>query len=344
MNEQENSVRRPRLGFLGTGWIGQHRMRRIRESGMAEIAFLCDTSAEMLAQARQAVPDVRVTSTFEELLRADLDGVVIATPSALHAEQTMRALERGIAVFCQKPLGRNAGEVAEVIRAAQSANKLLAVDLSYRFTQGMKKIVETLSAGDIGDVYAGDLVFHNAYGPDKAWFYDPRLSGGGCVIDLGIHLVDLALWALGFPQVNAISSYLFAAGKPIEEGQVEDYATVTLQLSSGAVVRIACSWRLAVGSEAVISAAFYGTHGGLEFRNVNGSFYDFVAEQFRGTSRTILASPPDNWGGRAAIAWATQLGSNSSFDPAVGHLTDVAGVLDEIYIRGRKNPRHPGQW
>ena len=67
----------------------------------------------------------------------------------------------------------------------------------------------------LGRTYAVDLVFHNAYGPDKAWFYDPALSGGGCVMDLGVHLVDLALWALDFPAVTKVSS-TFVAGWPVE--------------------------------------------------------------------------------------------------------------------------------
>src|SRR5438270_316966 len=82
--------------------------------------------------------------------------------------------------------------------------------------------------GALGRVYAVDLVFHNAYGPDKAWFYDPALSGGGCVMDLGVHLVDLALWALDFPEPATIASTLLAGGAPLQAGQVEDYAVAQI--------------------------------------------------------------------------------------------------------------------
>jgi predicted dehydrogenase len=335
---KNNSGIRPRLGFLGTGWIGLHRMQAIAESGAADISVICDSSAEILAQVAKAAPSAVTTSSFEELLGADIDGLVIATPSALHAEQAICALGRGLAVFCQKPLGRNAREVASIVRAAQSADRLLGIDLSYRFTEGMRKIREKITAGEIGEIYACDLVFHNAYGPDKAWFYDRNLSGGGCVIDLGIHLVDLALWVLRFPCIRDVSSTLFRKGKPLTDGDVEDYAIATLRLDSDAVVRIACSWRLPVGCDAIISAAFYGTEGGLSFYNINGSFYDFVAEQFGGTARTMLANPPDDWGGRAAVSWATQLAANRKFNPEVLNVIDVAATLDRIYETGRKSP------
>ena len=137
---------------------------------------------------------------------------MIATPSALHAAQAQAALERGLSVFCQKPLGRTAAETRAVVETARVTDRLLAVDLSYRWTSGMQRIRELIRAGEFGRVYAADLTFHNAYGPDKPWFYDPAHSGGGCVMDLGVHLVDLALWALDFPEVEDVASQLFAAG------------------------------------------------------------------------------------------------------------------------------------
>ena len=114
---------------------------------------------------------------------------------------------------------------------------------------------------------------------------------------------------------------------------MEDYAVATLELATGAVVRLACSWRLQAGCDAIISAAFYGTEGGAALRNVDGSFYDFVAERYRGTARETLAGPPDAWGGRAAADWAMRLASGAKFDAEVEQLVEVAAVLDRIYGR-----------
>ncbi len=112
------------------------------------------------------------------------------------------------AVFCQKPLGRDGIEVRAVLAAARAADRLLGVDLSYRFTAGMVAIRDLVQRGELGAIFAVDLVFHNAYGPDKPWFYDRAELGGGCVIDLGVHLVDLALWVLGGDRARAISASL----------------------------------------------------------------------------------------------------------------------------------------
>jgi predicted dehydrogenase len=328
--------RTPRLGFLGVGWIGRSRLHAIARSGLADIAAVCDAS---IATAREACREIDsepyIARTFDDLLDQDLEGVVIATPSALHAEQAIAALEQGVAVFCQKPLARTADETRQVVAAARAADRLLGVDLSYRHTAGMRAIRDLVRRGELGTLFAVDLVFHNAYGPDKPWFRDPALSGGGCVIDLGIHLVDLALWTLDFPVVRGTTSRLYTRGVPHlgRAHDVEDYAVARLDLETGVTVQLACSWNLSAGRDAMIGAAFYGTAGAAALHNVDGSFYDFAAEQYRGTSRLTLAEPPDEWGGRAAIEWAGQLAEGGRFDAAAVRLVDVAAAIDSIYER-----------
>jgi predicted dehydrogenase len=303
---------KPRLGFLGVGWIGRSRLQAIERSGHAEIAAIADPAL------------LDSVGSLDDLLRLGLDGIVIATPSTLHAAQAEAALRAGLAVFCQKPLGLNAAETARVVRAARAADRLLGVDLSYRSTAAARAVRGLVESGELGKVFGADLTFHNAYGPDKAWFYDPALSGGGCLIDLGIHLVDLALWTLGWPRVGRARAWL--RGEP-----VEDYAVAELELTSGALVRIACSWNLHAGADAVIEATFHGTAGGAAFRNVGGSFYDFVAERYAAREREVLIEPPDEWFGRAAAEWAARLAAGERYDREIERVVEVAEVLDELY-------------
>lgn len=325
---------KPRIGFLGVGWIGRHRMQAMLATGAVEAIAIAEPDDGAAAEALAMAPGAVRAEGLEGILAAGVDGVVIATPSALHAEQTITALNAGVAVFCQKPLGRTAAEVGAAVAAARAADRLLSVDLSYRYTAGMAAIRPLLAEGALGRVFAADLTFHNAYGPDKPWFYDVAQAGGGCVMDLGVHLVDLALWALGWPEVEAVESRLLAGGAPLASpDRTEDFAVATITLASGAVVRLACSWRLAAGQDAVIAADFYGTEGGAALRNVGGSFYDFTAERFRGTAREVLASPPDDWGTRAAADWAVRLAAGERFSAEAERLVTVAQVLDRIYGR-----------
>ena len=298
---------RPRVGFAGVGWIGRNRLEAVEP--LIEVAGICDPAL-----------DGTITD-YAELLEQDLDAVVIATPSALHAEQAVRALERGLAVFCQKPLGRTEQETRRVVEAARAADRLLAVDLSYRCTQAMQAIREVVRAGVLGDVFAAELVFHNAYGPDKSWFYEAELSGGGCVIDLGIHLVDLALWTLDLDGFEGVDAHVVGA-------PVEHYATAQLDH-----VRMACSWNLHAGRDCVLEAHFHGTEGGAALRNVDGSFYDFRAELYRGRDVHVLTEPPDDWGGGAIRDWAAKLAAGAGFDSDAERLVEVARTIDRIYGR-----------
>jgi predicted dehydrogenase len=325
----------PRLGFAGVGWIGQARMRALLEHERVEVVALADPCAELAEQARALVPQARVHNRFEALLEEELDALVIATPSALHAQQAEAALARGRAVFCQKPLGRMRAEVQRVVEAARRADRLLALDLSYRATAGMRAIKALASSGELGALYHARLVFHNAYGPDKPWYYDVAQAGGGCVMDLGVHLVDLALWLLGFPRVERVESALFAKGQRLaaRDARSEDFASVRLDLAGGTVVDLACSWNLPAGTDAVIEAEFQGTHGGAAFHNVNGSFYDFRAARLERRRRLSLAEPPDAWGGRLLVEFVRALRQGAHFRAEAEEFISVAATLDRIYGR-----------
>lgn len=332
---------KPRVGFLGIGWIGQHRMAAMLATGAIEAAAIHDPSPECRDAAAKLAPGARTARSLDEMLDMNLDGIVIATPSALHAAQAVAALDAGAAVFCQKPLGRTASEAARVVAAARAADRLLGVDLSYRHTAAMRAIADLVRSGALGRLFAVDLAFHNAYGPDKPWFYDRALSGGGCLIDLGIHLADLALWLLDFPEVRGIQAHLRSGGRPAGAGEVEDFATALFE-AGDVSVRLACSWRLHAGRDAVIAVGVHGTEGGAAFGNRDGSFYDFTAERFDGTRTAGLAEPPDDWGGRAAAAWARRLARARGFDSAAEEFVASARLLDRIYAAaGRDAPAAP---
>ena len=327
--------RLPRLGFLGLGWIGQHRLQALLDERACEVVAVADPSPEVQARVRELAPGAVLVDTLDTLLDFDLDGVVVSTPSALHAAQSMRLLERRIAVFCQKPLARTLQETAAIVEAARRADRLLGCDLSYRHTEAMRRIRNAVVEGELGAVHAVDLVFHNAWGPNKGWARDAALSGGGCAIDLGTHLVDLALWVLGAPRVERVDSRLYARGRLLAPGEpeVEDYAVAQIDLEGGTVVRLACSWELPMGRDAIIEAHFHGERGGAALRNRDGSFYDFVAERYHGTQRTVLAEPPDAWGGRAIVDWARRLGAGARYEPGIESLLQVAAAMDAIYGR-----------
>lgn len=329
----EKAVAVPRLGFLGVGWIGKSRMESVISSQLGLGAAICDLEKSNAEGALQVSPDAIVCDDLEGLLSEHLDGVVIATPSALHAKQSIKALQAGKAVFCQKPLGRNLMETRRIVEEARRADKLLGVDYSYRYTQGMQAIKRLVEEEALGKIYSIEAVFHNAYGPDKSWFYDSELSGGGCLMDLGSHMVDLVMWLLNFPGTKVLSSAVLAQGKSISNhwDEVEDYASAELCTVHGVNVKIGCSWKLPIGKDAEIFLKIYGTNGGACFYNVNGSFYDFQCEKYDGTATTILTTPPEDWGGQAIKRWAKRLAVDPGYSKEAEEMVKTAAVLEDIY-------------
>lgn len=326
----------PRIGFAGLGWIGLKRLQPLVHSGWDGDLVFFDPDPQAVAHTKSAFPKAKNVASFEELLNHPLDGVVIASPSALHASQTEAALRKGFSVFCQKPLGKKSDETAKLVSLADEQNLSLEVDYSYRLTEGIQQIKSTLERKQIGDIYAVEAVFHNAYGPDKPWYYNRSLSGGGCLMDLGSHLVDMLTYLFDTGEIYVKFANLLSKGRQItDEDTVEDFAEAQLMTASNISIRLACSWKHAVGKDAAISLKINGTKGGLEFQNINGSFYDFKAEKYDQNKTETLFSDQDAWEGRTLCRWVDNIQQGRGFDPESYGLVKSAEILEEIYTYTR---------
>jgi predicted dehydrogenase len=216
------------------------------------------------ARVQALAPGARPSTRWKNCCGTTLDGVVIATPSALHAQQALAALERGLAVFCQKPLARTAQENARHRRSraqGRPAARLRPVLPAHRGDAPHPQLRGRRRARAGVRRRPG---VPQRLRPGQVLGARSALAGGGCAIDLGIHLVDLALWTLGFPGSSASPAACTrrASGCRLAPTSVEDYAVAQLELAGGAVVRIACSWNLSGGRDAVIEAHFHGSRGG----------------------------------------------------------------------------------
>jgi predicted dehydrogenase len=324
-----------RVAFVGLGWIGRKRLDALTADAGAgiEVAALVDSDADRLRAASAVHPKALVAPAVDALLDEDLDAVVIATPNGLHANQAIACLERGLAVFCQKPLATTLSDVKRVLAAARAADRLLGIDFCYRHITGMHELRRRLMSGAIGDVIAISLVFHNAYGPDKSWCKNPALAGGGCLLDLGVHLLDLALWVQGMPPTERVRSRLFAHGQPMQgrTSELEDLAYAEFIQANGAMVRLCCSWYAHIGQPAQIQMEITGTRGGASWCNVDGSFYDFDVHLFHGTEREQLGASRDDWGTRALRAWLRQLQVSNRFDDEAKNIVRSAALIEEVY-------------
>ena len=276
-----------RMGVVGLG-MGKAHIRGYQSHPAAEMVAICDVDEKRLnAAAVEMDISERYTDARSMFRKAGLDGVSIAVPNKFHAPLTIEALKAGLHVLCEKPMAMTVKEAERMNAAAGKAGKNLMINFSFRFTEASYALKQQVDAGVVGDIYFGRSVWHRRRGIPGfgGWFGNKELSGGGPLIDLGVHRLDLALWLMGYPEPVAISGSAYniiakeKAKKERKEFTVEDLACGIVKFANGATLILEASWALNIDEREHMVTALYGDRGGLAHKNVNGG-YEFTAEVY----------------------------------------------------------------
>jgi predicted dehydrogenase len=307
-------VKRVGLGFAGVGWLGESLIQALATSDGLALAGVQDARLELAREVAAKYASPWSGNSFDELLDlAAVDVVVICTPNALHVPQAIQALRAGKHVLVQKPLALSFADARAVVDVAHQQGKLLFVDYTYRFLA----TIDTLRAAlpSIGPVQAVSAEFHNIYGPgaEKTWFFDRRLSGGGALLDLGVHLLDLALWLLQPRTVTLEQAEL-------ERGGIEHLASLRARLD-GVPFDLSVSWNAPLPATR-IAFEIGGAHGRLRWENVQGSFFHFRTRR----DATVLLDRETSLRSDTLRALARALATRTApqIDPRVYDLLDQA--------------------
>ena len=273
-----------RIGVVGLG-MGRHHVRGFKEHPAAEVVAVADTDAHRLHEmANELGVPGRYTNAADMIHRERLDVVSIATPNKFHAPLTLAALEAGCHVLCEKPMAMNATEARQMLAAAARAGRRLMINFSYRFTEQSWALKKEVESGVLGEVYFARTIWHRRRGLPGfgGWFGQKELSGGGPLIDLGVHRLDLALWLMGYPRpvwvlgstYNPIATWL--AKEQGKKFDVEDFAIGLVKFANGATLEIEASWAANIAERELMETRLFGTAGGLVQRNRNEG-YEFEA-------------------------------------------------------------------
>jgi predicted dehydrogenase len=261
-------VERVGLGFAGVGWLGGALADAAAQNPDLRIVAVQDVDGSRAAGVADRHGAVWRGTDFEALLAVPgVDAVVISSPNVLHVPQSIAALQAGKHVLVQKPLAISPGGAHAVLAQAARTGRVLFVDYSYRYLDTVRELRQTLPL--IGRVTMVTGAFHNIYGPGKAWFFDPKISGGGALVDLGVHLLDLAVELLA-PQSTSLKEVHLS----FRQGHlVEDAARLRVMMD-GVPVNLDVSWNAAL-SESIIRLELHGERGTACWENVDGSFFRF---------------------------------------------------------------------
>ncbi|MCA9997493.1 MAG: Gfo/Idh/MocA family oxidoreductase [Anaerolineales bacterium] len=276
-----------RVGVIGLG-MGKGHIRGYATHPQAEVVAIADLNEQVLATVGDEYGiNGRYTSAEQMLAEANLDVVSIATPNKFHKAYTLAAFAAGCHVLCEKPMAMNAAEGREMLAAAEQAGKRLMINFSYRFSEPSFALKAQVDSGILGDIYFARTIWHRRRGIPRfgGWFGQKALSGGGPLIDLGVHRLDLALWLMGYPQPTWVmaSAYNPIATRLAEEAgvayDVEDMAVALIKFANGATVEVEASWATNIREAELMETRLLGTKAGLVQRNVNEG-YQFEAELF----------------------------------------------------------------
>lgn len=249
--------RKLRAGIVGLG-IGKSHAKGYLTSADAELVAICDMNVTRLNEAGEAWRvENRYSDYVQMFAEADLDVVSICLPNALHATVSIAALEAGIHVVCEKPMAQTVAEAQQMIAAAESNQVRLMVAYNYRYrsdSQWMRRVVQS---GLLGDIYHANLTWRRETGiPGWGVFGSKAASGGGSLIDLGVHVLDLGLWMMNFPRPLTVSGSTRAVfgpqsrktwgrqpGDTIAGGfDVEDGGMGFIRLETGATMFLQATW------------------------------------------------------------------------------------------------------
>jgi len=274
-----------KIGVIGLGGMGKVHVRGYQSHPQAEVVAICDTNAERVHAAAEEFHIPEKFTNAEKMFRnIDLDAVSIATPNKFHAPLTITAFQAGLHVLCEKPMAMNVKEAEQMNNAAQKADKNLMINFSFRFNDMSYALKKQVESDIIGDIYFGRTVWHRRRGIPGlgGWFTDKELSGGGPLIDLGVHRLDLALWLMGYPEPTTVSGAIYnmiakrTAIAKHKKFTVEDLACGFIKFKNGAVLILETSWALNIKKSKDMVTMLCGTKGGLVQRNTEG--YNFTTE------------------------------------------------------------------
>ena len=271
-----------KVGIVGVGGIAQEHIEAYLHNPNVELYAFCDTSDVSLRTTGDKYGVQRQYRSVGEMLAAlpELDAVSVCTWNCAHAECAIAALEAGCHVLCEKPMAMNAVQAKAMREAAERSGKLLMIGLVRRFGNDCEVLKDFIDSGFLGDIYFAKASYLRRCGNPGGWFGDSARSGGGPLIDLGVHIIDLVRYLMGGPKPVSVygvtfrkigernralkaglGGYVSVGKSDADVSDVEDLAAAMIRFDNGAVLSVETSFDLDIkkGENAI---QLFGTKAG----------------------------------------------------------------------------------
>ncbi len=269
------------VGVIGLVMGGAH-LEGYKGVPDVNILAICDLNQALLKEQAEKFSVPHTFSDYRKMLEVEeLDAVTIALPNFLHCPVTLDSLEAGKHVLIEKPMAMNSSEAEKMIKKAKEKTKVLAVAMNYRFAPERMLLKKMIGKGDLGEIYYVRAVslrrrtfprelFERA--DPRTWFTRKEKSGGGSLIDMGPHMLDMAMWYCN--DFKPVSAYgVTSCG--MKNGDVDDLSSALIKLSGGVTITLVSTWESFTKPRFFVS--LFGTKGGAEtdplriYREVDGA-------------------------------------------------------------------------
>jgi predicted dehydrogenase len=267
------------IGVIGAGSIAEYHLGAYANNPDVRVVAVCDIDGDRARQRATQFGVQRVHATHQELLSdPDVDAVSICTRNDSHAAIAVAALEAGKSVLVEKPMARTVAEAEAIAAAEEASTGIVQVGYVRRWSPNALVLKSFIDAGDLGEVYYAKATCLRSVGNPGGWFADKAVSGGGPLIDLGVHWIDLAWYLMGAPAIASVSGYTFerlgnrgnietlqrwkSADYDASRNSVEDLAGALVRFVGGAVLAFDTSYSLHGRND--VGLKLFGERGGAE--------------------------------------------------------------------------------
>ena len=287
MSDSVTAAGRPlRAGVVGVGWAGQEHMKGYDALPDVELVAIAAKETDKVSQLADKFGAAgRYDDVDTMLAEADLDVVSLATPTAMHAPMTVAALDAGVHVLCEKPMAEAAEQARSMVTAAEANNRVLEVTFNKRRGRETVALAQAIEEGVLGEIYyvKAGWVRRRGIPGLGTWFTRKAMAGGGPMMDIGIHVLDMALHVMGEPDVSTVSGATYAHFGPrglggsagggsnkwgsVDDGsapfEVEDLGTAFVRMGNGATLLLEASWAQFVPRDRIYLEV-YGSEGSAD--------------------------------------------------------------------------------
>ena len=279
-------MKKLRLGIIGTGGIcnNKHLPSLAKVADKVEVVALCDLEEEKARATaeRHGLKDAAIYTDYKELLKdPTIDVVHVCTPNVAHCQITVDAFEAGKHVLCEKPMAATTEDAQKMMDAWKKSGKKFTVGYQNRFRYDVQVLKKACDAGELGDIYHGEAnAIRRKAVPTWGVFPDKSKQGGGPLIDIGTHALDITLWCMNNYDVDSVSGQVFYKLGNLPEAaegntygpwdtdtfEVEDSAMGFIKMKNGALINLRASWALNVLDAREAATTLCGTLEGAEIK------------------------------------------------------------------------------